>query len=63
MEHLFSNHYTAIPWAQKFLKITYSSAKSVVIALVNAGILHQINIRYKSKVFIAKEIERNLNVD
>ena len=57
MERLFANPYTTIPHAAKFLGTTYPAAKNAVTALVEAGILKQANIRSKSKVFIASEIE------
>ena len=62
MEHLFSNPYITIPRATQFLNVTYPSAKNTVMMLVETGILKQTDIRYKSKVFIAEEIEEILNV-
>ncbi len=62
-EHLFANPYITIPNAMKFLDVTYPTAKNVVMTLVNVGILTQTNIVYKSKVFLAEEIEENLNVE
>lgn len=62
MEHLFANPYITIPRAMEFLNITYPSAKNAVMVLIEARILKQTNIRYKSKVFIAEEIEETLNV-
>ena len=62
MEHLFANPYVTIPHAAEFLNITYPSAKNAVMALVESGILKQTPIRYKSKVFVAQEIEKTLNV-
>ena len=63
MEHLFANPYITIPKAVDFLHVTYPTAKNVVMALVDVGILTQTNITHKSKVFLAEEIEANLNVD
>ena len=62
MEHMFENPYITIPRAMKFLKITYPSAKSTVMTLVDAGILQQTDISYRSKVFLAREIEKALDV-
>lgn len=61
MESLFSNPYVTIPNAARFLKITYPSAKSVVMTLVDAGILQPTDILYRSKVFVARDIEDALN--
>ncbi len=63
MEYLFNNPYITIPNAGKFLRITYPAAKNTVMALVNAGILKQTDIKFTSKVFLAEEIEENLTVD
>ena len=63
MEHMFSNPYITIPQVQKFLKVTYPSAKNVVMVLINVGILQQTDIIYTSKVFLAEEIEAALSVD
>ena len=63
MEHMFSNPYITIPQAKEFLKVTYPSAKNVVMVLVDVGILKQTNIIYSSKVFNAEEIEETLNID
>ena len=63
MEYLFDNPYITIPKAGKFLRITYPAAKNTVMALVNAGILKQTDIKSTSKVFLAEEIEANLSVD
>ena len=62
MEHMFENPYITIPRAMKFLKNTYPSAKSTVMTLVDAGILQQTDISYRSKVFLAREIEKALDV-
>lgn len=61
MDSLFLNPYITIPNAARFLGVTYPSAKSAVMTLVGAGILQHTDIRYKSKVFVAKEIEDTLN--
>lgn len=63
MERLFSNPYVTIPKAAQFLDVTYPSAKNAVMALVEANILEQTNIRYKSKIFVAVEVEKTINVD
>ena len=63
MEHMFSNPYITIPQVQKFLEVTYPSAKNVVTVLMDVGILQQTDIIYTSKVFLAKEIEDALSVD
>ncbi len=60
---MFSNPYITIPQAQKVLKVTYPSAKNVVMALVDMGILKQISMPYRSKVFLAEEIEKDLKID
>ena len=62
MEHMFENPYTTIPRAMEFLKVTYPSAKNTVMTLVDAGILRQTDISYRSKVFLAREIEEALDV-
>ena len=46
MEHMFSNPYITIPRAKEFLKVTYPSAKNVVMPLVDIGILKQTDIIY-----------------
>ena len=61
MESLFSNPYVTIPNTARFLKITYPSAKSVVMTLVDAGILQPTDILYRGKVFVARDIEDALN--
>ena len=61
MEHLFANPYITIPKAKQFLSITYPSAKNAVMVLVEADILKQTDIRYRSKVFVAEEIEEAIN--
>ena len=61
MESLFSNPYVTIPKAARLLGVTYPSAKSVVMTLVDAGILQPTDILYRSKVFVAREIEDALN--
>lgn len=63
MEHLFGNPYITIPTASTFLGVTYPAAKNAIMTLVNLGILTQTNVVYTSKVFLAAEIEENLNVD
>jgi len=63
MEHLFDNPYITIPKASDFLKVTYPAGKNAIMTLVDTGILKQTNIVYTSKVFLAEEIEENLNVD
>lgn len=63
MERLFSNPYVTIPKASQLLSVTYPSAKNAVMALVKAGILEQTDIRYRSKVFVAGEIEKAIRVD
>ena len=63
MEHMFSNPYITIPRAAKVLKVTYPSAKNVVMTLVDMGILKQTNISYRSKIFLAEEIEEALKID
>lgn len=61
MESLFSNPYVTIPNAARFLGVTYPSAKSAVMTLVDAGILQPTDILYRSKVFVARDIEDALN--
>lgn len=61
MESLFSNPYVTIPNAARFLGVTYPSAKSAVMTLVDAGILQPTDILYRSKVFVARDIEDVLN--
>lgn len=61
MEHLFANPYITIPKAVEFLDVTYPSAKKAVMTLVEMNILKQTSIFYKSKVFVAKEIELSVN--
>ena len=63
MEHLFDNPYISIPKARDFLNVTYPAAKNAIMTLVSEGILTQTNIVYTSKIFLAEEIEENLNVD
>ena len=63
MDLLFANPYITIPRAQKFLKVTYPSAKNAVMVLVKVGILKQIDSNYTSKVFLAKQVEDALNVE
>ena len=60
---MFSNPYITIPRAKEFLKVTYPSAKNVVMTLVDIGILKQTDIIYSSKVFLAEEIEETLKID
>lgn len=60
LDHLFENPYTTIPRAQKYLKLTYPSAKNAVQTLVEAGILEEAKMFYRGKVFRAKEIEESL---
>lgn len=61
MESLFSNPYVTIPNAARFLGVTYPTAKSAVMTLVDAGILQPTDILYRSKVFVARDIEDALN--
>lgn len=61
MESLFSNPYVTIPNAARFLGVTYPTAKSAVMTLVDAGILQHTDILYRSKVFVARDIEDALN--
>ena len=61
MESLFSNPYVTIPNAARFLEVTYPSAKSAVMTLVDAGILQPTDILYRSKVCVARDIEDALN--
>ena len=61
MESLFSNPYVAIPNAARFLGVTYPSAKSAVVTLVDEGILQPADMHYRGKVFVAAEIEDALN--
>ena len=63
MEHMFSNPYITIPHASKFLNVAYPAAKNAVMTLVDMNILKQTNIPHRSKVFVADEIEKTLNVD
>ena len=63
MEHMFSNPYITIPQAAIYLKTSYPTAKNAVMKLVNLGILQQINLVYKNKIFCAKEIEKTLQLD
>lgn len=57
MEKLFENPYVTITGAKKFLDVSYPTARSVIITLVDAGILKKIDITHKSKLFVAWEIE------
>ena len=61
MESLFSNPYVAIPNAARFLGVTYPSAKNAVVTLADEGILQPADMHYRSKVFVATEIEDALN--
>lgn len=62
MEKLFENPYVTISGAKKFLDVSYPTARSVIITLVDAGILKKIDIIHKSKLFVAWEIEDALKV-
>lgn len=55
---LFANPYTTVPRACKELGRTYPAAKKAVGELVEAGILRQVEARYRGKVFHAEEIDR-----
>jgi len=57
LDHLVENPYITIPRAQKFLSVAYPSAKNAVQTLMKVGVLEEIPMYYKSKVFRATEIE------
>ena len=63
MEHMFTNPYITIPQVADYLQVTYPSAKAAVMKLVKEGILKKTDIKFKSKVFLAKKIEAILNVE
>ena len=63
MEHMFVNPYITIPQVADYLQVTYPSAKAAVMKLVKEGILKETDIKSKSKVFLAKEIETILDVE
>lgn len=56
MESLFENPFATIPSTQKRLGVSYPTARRTVATLVDAGMLTQINARYKSRIFAALEI-------
>jgi len=58
---LFSNPYTTIKNASKFLKVSFVTAQSTIQALVSSGILTEITRKKRNKIFVAKEIIRNLS--
>lgn len=60
---LFANPYTTVPRACKELGRTYPAAKKAIDELVNAGILRQVEVRYRGKVYHAEEIDRALGGD
>lgn len=62
MEKLFENPYVTISGAKKFLGVSYPTTRSVIITLVDAGILKKVDIIHKSKLFVAWEIEDALKV-
>ena len=55
-DSLFSNPVVTIPAAANYLKMTYASAKSAVIHLVDAGILEEIGARKRGKLYISRDI-------
>ncbi|RNJ76366.1 MAG: Fic family protein [Nitrosopumilus sp. H13] len=55
LDHIVSNPYMTIPKAQKILNTTYPTAKTAVAALVDAGILTEVETA-RAKVFVAQEI-------
>lgn len=61
LESLIETPYMTIPRAEKILSVTYPSAKNAVETLVKIGILEEIPMRYKSRVFRAAKIEEILN--
>lgn len=58
---LFSNPYTTIKNASEFLKVSFVTAQSTIQALVSSGILTEITRKKRNKIFVAKEIIRNLS--
>lgn len=62
IELLFSNPYITIPQAAAYLKLTYPPTKNAILTLVEAGIISETNIHYRSKVYVAHEIEESLHI-
>ncbi len=60
LDYLFENPYMTVPRAQQCLHLTYPSAKNAVQTLVEVGILEEVKMYFRSKVFHAKEIEDSL---
>jgi len=58
---LFSNPYTTIKNASEFLSVSFVTAQSTIQALVSSGILTEITRKKRNKIFVAKEIIRNLS--
>lgn len=56
VDRLFSSPVVTIPAAADYLKMTYASAKSAVIHLVDAGILEGIDARKRGKLYVARDI-------
>ncbi|RNJ77893.1 MAG: Fic family protein [Nitrosopumilus sp. H13] len=56
LDHIVSNPYMTIPMAQKILNVTYPTAKTAVTALVDAGILTEVETVMAKRVFMAQEI-------
>ena len=60
---LFANPYTTVPRACQVLGMTYPAGKRAVDALVEAGILRQVRVKYRGKVFHAEEIDAVIGKD
>ena len=54
---LFANPYTTVPRACDVLGMTYPAGKRAIDALVKVGILQQVRVKYRGKVFHAEEID------
>ena len=60
---LLANPYTTVPRACGELGRTYPAAKRAIDELVEAGILRQVEVRYRGKVFHAEDIDKVLGGD
>ena len=56
IDYLLGNPFITIPKAADYLGITYPSAKNAVQRLIDVQILDEISNKYKSKIFVCKEI-------
>ena len=63
LNSLFANPYTTVPRACKVLGMTYPAGKKAVDTLVEAGILQQVRVKYRGKVFHAEEIDAVIGKD